>query len=160
MCARDVQDFTGELNRYATARATVRDVQAVERCRDLTEDIFGRFLQFDLRNGSIRKKFDSLKYTLKTLERTLYELSLTTAVRLEPLEVRLAMCRGTLCHMAPTIDVAMWLHEDTVSLSQSGAADYDCNDYGIQLLFHSKPFTTYSVQGAVRCATGGDSEAG
>ncbi len=35
--------------------------------------------QFDLRNGSIRKKYDSLKYTLKKLENTLYELSLAEA---------------------------------------------------------------------------------
>ena len=36
-------------------------------------------LQFDLRNGSIRKKYDSLKYTLRKLENTLYELSLAEA---------------------------------------------------------------------------------
>lgn len=36
-------------------------------------------MQFDLRNGSIRKKYDSLKYTLKKLENTLYELSLAEA---------------------------------------------------------------------------------
>ncbi len=35
--------------------------------------------QFDLRNGSIRKKYDSLKYTLRKLENTLYELSLAEA---------------------------------------------------------------------------------
>lgn len=33
--------------------------------------------QFDFRNGALRKKFDGLKYTLKKLESTLYELSLT-----------------------------------------------------------------------------------
>ncbi len=36
-------------------------------------------VQFDLRNGSIRKKYDSLKYTVKKLENTLYELSLAEA---------------------------------------------------------------------------------
>jgi hypothetical protein len=35
--------------------------------------------QFDLRNGAIRKKYDSLKYTLKKMENTLYELSLADA---------------------------------------------------------------------------------
>lgn len=34
-------------------------------------------VQFDFRNGNIRKKFDSLKYTLKKMETTLYEQSLT-----------------------------------------------------------------------------------
>ncbi len=36
-------------------------------------------LQFDLRNGAIRKKYDLLKYTLKKMENTLYELSLAEA---------------------------------------------------------------------------------
>ena len=40
----------------------------------------GLFLKFDFRNGNIRKKYDSLKYTLKKLENTLYELSLTGSV--------------------------------------------------------------------------------
>ena len=36
-------------------------------------------VQFDLRNGSLRKKYDGLKYTLKKLENTCYELSLAEA---------------------------------------------------------------------------------
>jgi hypothetical protein len=34
-------------------------------------------MQFDFRNGAIRKKYDALKYTLKKMETTLYEQSLT-----------------------------------------------------------------------------------
>ena len=34
-------------------------------------------MQFDFRNGALRKKFDALKYTLKKMETTLYEQSLT-----------------------------------------------------------------------------------
>lgn len=69
-------DFTGELNRHAVLRATARDVPAVKRARDVVDAIFGAMLQFDLRNGPARKKFDSLKYTLKKLESLLYELQL------------------------------------------------------------------------------------
>jgi len=58
-------------------QATGRNREEVQRCKDLVDGIFGRFLQFDLRNGSIRKKYDSLKYTLKKLEQLLYELSLS-----------------------------------------------------------------------------------
>ena len=41
-CDRDeylggVLDFTGELNRYCVARATVRDVDAVTKCRDVVD---------------------------------------------------------------------------------------------------------------------------
>jgi|APGre2960657444_1045066.scaffolds.fasta_scaffold00210_4 predicted translin family RNA/ssDNA-binding protein len=69
-------DFTGELNRFAVLRATARDVPAVARARDVVDAVFGQMLQFDLRNGSARKKFDTLKYTLKKLESLLYELQL------------------------------------------------------------------------------------
>lgn len=51
-----VLDFTGELNRIAVARATVRDKAAVLRARDVVEAIQGQFLRFDLRNGALRKK--------------------------------------------------------------------------------------------------------
>lgn len=74
-----VLDFTGELGRLAVVQATKRDEAAVQKARDLVEAIFGAFLQFDLRNGSLRKKFDTLKWTARKLENTLYELSLTKA---------------------------------------------------------------------------------
>ncbi|RHZ12954.1 hypothetical protein DYB31_000398 [Aphanomyces astaci] len=68
-----VVDFTGEVGRYAVAQATKRDVAQVETCRDIVEAISG---EFSFRNGPLRKKYDSLKYNLKKLENTLYELSL------------------------------------------------------------------------------------
>ena len=77
-----VLDFTGELNRIAVARATLRDKEAVLQARDVVEALQGQFLRFDLRNGALRKKYDALKYTLKKLENTLYELSLTESGRL------------------------------------------------------------------------------
>ncbi|KIY95267.1 Translin [Monoraphidium neglectum] len=76
-----VLDMTGELNRYAIAQATKRDSAAVALCRDLVEGLMGQFLQLDMKNGSLRKKFDGLKYTLKKLENTMYELSLAEAHR-------------------------------------------------------------------------------
>lgn len=51
----------------------------VRKCRDLVDALMGIFLRFDFRNGALRKKYDSLKYTLKKMENTLYELSLTSA---------------------------------------------------------------------------------
>jgi predicted translin family RNA/ssDNA-binding protein len=74
-------DFTGELNRFAVLRATARDVGAVKRARDVVDAIFGAMLQFDLRNGPARKKFDALKYTLKKLESLLYELQLAAPLQ-------------------------------------------------------------------------------
>lgn len=43
-----VLDLTGELNRYSIARATARDREAVQKCRDLVDALMGRFLQFNL----------------------------------------------------------------------------------------------------------------
>lgn len=74
-----ILDLCGEINRYSIARATVRDTQSVREGRDLVEALMGQMLRFDLRNGAIRKKYDGLKYTLKRMEQTLYELSLTEA---------------------------------------------------------------------------------
>ncbi|GAX76069.1 hypothetical protein CEUSTIGMA_g3512.t1 [Chlamydomonas eustigma] len=71
-----VLNFTEELSRYAVHRATQRDTNAVQRCRELVDAVMGQFMQFDLRNSSLRRKYDGLKYTLKKLENTLYELSL------------------------------------------------------------------------------------
>jgi predicted translin family RNA/ssDNA-binding protein len=74
-------DFTGELNRVAVLRATARDVPAVSRARDTVDAVFGQMLQFDLRNGPARRKFDALKYTLKKLESLLYELQLAAPLQ-------------------------------------------------------------------------------
>ncbi|KAG3197482.1 hypothetical protein PC128_g6828 [Phytophthora cactorum] len=73
-----VIDFTGELMRYAVVKATSREVDEVKRCKDIVEAISGELIQFDFRNGPLRRKFDSVKYNLRKLENTLYELSLVT----------------------------------------------------------------------------------
>ena len=74
-------DFTGELNRYAVARATARDRAAVAACRDVVEGIMGQFLQLDLRNSMLRKKYDALKYTLRKMVRALLFRGLFGAAR-------------------------------------------------------------------------------
>ena len=63
-----VLGFTEELSRYAVQKATARDLAAVQGCRDVVDAILGQFLQFDLRNSALRRKYDGLKYTLKKLE--------------------------------------------------------------------------------------------
>jgi predicted translin family RNA/ssDNA-binding protein len=63
-----VADFTGELTRYAVVRATARDEVAVEKCWAMVEAISGELIQFDFRNGPLRKKYDSVKYNLRKLE--------------------------------------------------------------------------------------------
>jgi len=45
-------------------------------CRDLVLDINRKMIEFDFRNGPLRKKFDGIKWALKKLEEIIYELSL------------------------------------------------------------------------------------
>jgi len=66
-----------DLAKYGIGRATVRDVVSVEIARDLVSQLLASLLNFDWRNTPLRRKFDGTKYTLKRLENTLYELSVT-----------------------------------------------------------------------------------
>lgn len=73
ICSRDeylggVLDFSGELNRYAVLRATDRDVEAVRKCRELTDRLMAAFMKFDFRNGPLRKKYDALKCVARSLD--------------------------------------------------------------------------------------------
>jgi predicted translin family RNA/ssDNA-binding protein len=66
-----------DLQSYGLGRATARDVDSVAMARNLVQEILNQLLQFDFRNGPLRRKYDGTKYALKTLETILYELSVT-----------------------------------------------------------------------------------
>lgn len=55
-------------------------VPFIKKARDVVSLILEELLQFDFRNGPLRRKYDSTKYALKTLETVLYELSVAGAV--------------------------------------------------------------------------------
>jgi predicted translin family RNA/ssDNA-binding protein len=65
-----------EIGRYAVGAATVGDVSSVRACRAVVTALHEHLAQFDFRNGPLRRSFDGLKYTLRRLEDTIYELSL------------------------------------------------------------------------------------
>ena len=74
-----------DLAKYGVTRASnaVEDTTAVpfiKRARDAVSAILEELLQFDFRNGPLRRKYDSTKYALKTLETVLYELSVAGSV--------------------------------------------------------------------------------
>jgi len=74
-----------DLSKYGVTRASnaVDDATAVpfiKKARDVVSLILEELLQFDFRNGPLRRKYDSTKYALKTLETVLYELSVAGAV--------------------------------------------------------------------------------
>lgn len=70
-------ELARDLSRYGMGRATERDVASVKTARDLVSAIMDVLLQFDFRNGYLRRKYDGTKYQLKALETLLYELSVT-----------------------------------------------------------------------------------
>eukprot|EP00854_Cymbomonas_tetramitiformis_P003954 gene3954-4923_t len=65
-----------ELARYAVNRAVEGDIDSINTCRALCTELNGKMLEFDLRNGPLRRKYDGLKYAIKKLEEVTYELSL------------------------------------------------------------------------------------
>lgn len=66
-----------EVSRYALQRACEGDENSVEICRRVVTQLQQTMLAFDFRNGPLRRKFDGLKYALRTIEDAAYELSLT-----------------------------------------------------------------------------------
>jgi predicted translin family RNA/ssDNA-binding protein len=58
----------------AVALATKRKFQEVEDIKEFVDKIYGAFLAFDLRNGELRKKYDSIKWNLKRLEEVMYDI--------------------------------------------------------------------------------------
>ncbi len=69
-------DLTGELCRRAVLLATKQDCRGVQLIHEAIEAIYGQFVQFDFRNGELRRKYDSIKYNLQKVERVLYDLQL------------------------------------------------------------------------------------
>ena len=69
-------DLTGELGRKAVHDAIKKDFDSCLKIKDIVEEIHGEFLKFDLRNGELRKKSDSIKWNLNKLEDLVLSLKL------------------------------------------------------------------------------------
>lgn len=74
-------DLSGEIVRKAINAAINDDSKTVVAAKKFVEDLYYGLLQFDLRNGELRKKFDGLKYDLKKMEDLLLSLKLQGKVR-------------------------------------------------------------------------------
>eukprot|EP00551_Chaetoceros_affinis_P007295 CAMPEP_0203674278 /NCGR_PEP_ID=MMETSP0090-20130426/15585_1 /ASSEMBLY_ACC=CAM_ASM_001088 /TAXON_ID=426623 /ORGANISM="Chaetoceros affinis, Strain CCMP159" /LENGTH=514 /DNA_ID=CAMNT_0050540113 /DNA_START=115 /DNA_END=1659 /DNA_ORIENTATION=- len=75
--AGSVMGLTEDLSRYVIGRATARDVSSVKIAKSLVEKCLKYLMKFDFRNGMLRRRYDGVKYQLKTCETVLYELSVT-----------------------------------------------------------------------------------
>ena len=67
-------DLTGELGRRAVNEVIRQNFSQAMEIKELVDEIYGEFLQFNLRNGELRKKSDQIKWNLKKLEDVVFEL--------------------------------------------------------------------------------------
>ena len=61
-------DLTGELMRKAVKDTIRNKPESAQKIRETVEELYGLFLEFDLRNGELRKKSDQIKWNLAKLE--------------------------------------------------------------------------------------------
>lgn len=61
-------DLTGELVRQAVNAVINKKNKEALEIKEFVEELYGEFLQFDLRGGQLRKKADSIKWNLRKLE--------------------------------------------------------------------------------------------
>jgi|TARA_B100001964_G_scaffold244809_1_gene328079 predicted translin family RNA/ssDNA-binding protein len=69
-------DLTGELVRKAVNEVINKNFKKAFEIKNLVEEIYGEFLEFNLRNGELRRKSDQIKWNLKKLEDVVFELKL------------------------------------------------------------------------------------
>ncbi len=72
LCA--LSDLTGELGRRAVNMTLKKEFKEVKTIQETVQDIYGEFLKFNLRNGELRKKSDSIKYNMKKIEDIMYDI--------------------------------------------------------------------------------------
>jgi predicted translin family RNA/ssDNA-binding protein len=71
-----VADLTGELVRRAVSLVIKGKKDDVYDIYDFVEYVYKELLDFDFRNGNLRKKFDSIRWNLNKLEDILYDLEI------------------------------------------------------------------------------------
>ena len=60
------------------------DVASIEICMGVVTELNAKMLEFDFRNGPLRRKYDGLKYALRNIEDILFELSLQSPADSSP----------------------------------------------------------------------------
>jgi predicted translin family RNA/ssDNA-binding protein len=66
----------GELTRKAMNAALQKDFATIKNIFAFIQNIHDDLQLFDLRNGSVRRKFDTIKYRLERLENVLVDVEL------------------------------------------------------------------------------------
>jgi predicted translin family RNA/ssDNA-binding protein len=61
------------------------DVASINLCLNVVTELNAKMLEFDFRNGPLRRKYDGLKYAVRNIEDILFELSLQSHEVASPL---------------------------------------------------------------------------
>jgi len=69
-------DLTGELVRKAVKSILDGKLEETKWIKDFVEAVYGEFLEMELLDWELRKKYDSIKYNLKKLEDIMYDLQI------------------------------------------------------------------------------------
>ena len=69
-------DFSGELVRFSVNSVIRGNPDRVYEARKVVLELYGEFLKFNLRNSELRKKVDSVKWNLKSIEDVVYDLEI------------------------------------------------------------------------------------
>ncbi|KAJ6508794.1 Translin [Mycena sanguinolenta] len=72
--------MVNELSRYAINVVTLGQFEEPLRISNFVKEIFSGFTMLNLKNDSLRRRFDSLKYDLKKIEEVVYDVSLRKLV--------------------------------------------------------------------------------
>jgi len=78
--------MVNELSRYAVNAVTLGNFEEPMRISTFVKDIFSGFTMLNLKNDSLRRRFDSLKYDLKKIEEVVYDVSLRKLLPSKPPE--------------------------------------------------------------------------
>lgn len=69
-------DLTGELSRRAVFSVVNEKYDEVKKISEFVEILHNEFLDFELRNGELRRKSDSIKWNIKKIEEIMYDLKI------------------------------------------------------------------------------------
>ncbi|KAJ8080564.1 Translin-1 [Marasmius tenuissimus] len=68
--------LVNELSRLAVNAVTLGDYEQPLRISAFVKDVFAGFSMLNLKNDTLRRRFDSLKYDIKKIEEVVYDVSL------------------------------------------------------------------------------------
>ena len=124
---------THEIGRYASAAATCGDTRSVGAASAVTHALHDALAAFDLRNGNLRRSFDSLKYVVRKLEDTTYELSLFPPATTPLAGSTSSDAASTAATALPEEEAlpAAFVDEDALETARAAYAEYDLAREGV-----------------------------